>query len=110
MLKYKKDNKYLKGDILIAMPNMPDPRFAQTVIYVCAHNEEGAMGLVVNKPLGLPAYVSLLEQLEMILQILRKVSDAVWGQWRLIGVLFFTLMITFKTPHYGEENRAYRNR
>jgi len=65
MVRGTKDNKYLKGDILIAMPNMPDPRFAQTVIYVCAHNEEGAMGLVVNKPLGLPAYLSLLEQLEI---------------------------------------------
>jgi putative transcriptional regulator len=37
------------GQLLIAMPQMMDPRFARSVVYVCAHNEEGAMGLVVNK-------------------------------------------------------------
>ncbi len=35
---------YLTGQLLIAMPGMADPRFARTVVYVCAHNEEGAMG------------------------------------------------------------------
>ena len=41
-------NIYLSGQILVAMPGMSDPRFEKSVIYVCAHNEEGAMGLVVN--------------------------------------------------------------
>jgi len=40
---------YLSGQLLVAMPGMPDPRFAETVILICAHNEEGAMGLVLNK-------------------------------------------------------------
>ncbi|MEN8195747.1 MAG: YqgE/AlgH family protein [Pseudomonadota bacterium] len=40
---------YFTGQLLVAMPNMPDPRFAKTVIYMCAHSEEGAMGLVVNR-------------------------------------------------------------
>ncbi len=39
----------LTGQLLIAMPQMQDPRFARTVIYLCAHGSEGAMGLVVNK-------------------------------------------------------------
>ena len=39
----------LAGHLLIAMPQMQDPRFARTVIYLCAHGSEGAMGLVVNK-------------------------------------------------------------
>ena len=37
---------YLTGQLLIAMPNMQDSRFARAVIYVCAHTAEGAMGLV----------------------------------------------------------------
>jgi putative transcriptional regulator len=44
----------LTGQLLIAMPQMQDPRFARTVIYMCAHGSEGAMGLVVNKFLDNP--------------------------------------------------------
>ena len=40
---------YLTGQLLIAMPTMGDPRFERTVIYMCAHSADGAMGLVVNK-------------------------------------------------------------
>lgn len=41
---------YLNNQFLIAMPGLQDPNFFQTVIYVCEHNEKGAMGLVLNKP------------------------------------------------------------
>jgi putative transcriptional regulator len=45
--------KSLTGQLLIAMPQMMDPRFARSVVYVCAHSEnDGAMGLVVNKLLN----------------------------------------------------------
>jgi putative transcriptional regulator len=40
----------LAGNFLISTPQMPDPRFQEQVIYMCAHNEEGAMGLVINNP------------------------------------------------------------
>ena len=40
----------LTGSFLISTPKMPDPRFAEQVIYMCAHNEEGAMGVAVNRP------------------------------------------------------------
>ncbi len=40
----------LSGYFLISTPQMPDPRFKEQVIYLCAHNEEGAMGLVINNP------------------------------------------------------------
>jgi len=42
----------LTNQFLIAMPSLADPNFYQTVTYICAHNEEGAMGLVVNRPLN----------------------------------------------------------
>jgi len=41
----------LQGYFLVATPRMPDPRFAGKLVYICAHNAEGAMGLVVNEPL-----------------------------------------------------------
>ena len=40
----------LSGHFLISTPQMPDPRFQEQVIYICAHNGEGAMGLVINNP------------------------------------------------------------
>lgn len=43
----------LTGHFLIAMPNLKDPNFEKTVTYICAHNEEGAMGIVINKPLDI---------------------------------------------------------
>ena len=56
---------YLTGQLLIAMPAMRDPRFTRTVIYVCAHNEEGAMGIVVNRLIGSISFQDLMEQLEL---------------------------------------------
>ena len=41
---------FLDGQMLIAMPSMRDERFARTLIYMCAHSSEGAMGIVVNQP------------------------------------------------------------
>ena len=53
----------LTGQLLVAMPNMADPRFARSVIYLCAHSAEGAMGLVVNRLIDSLTFPSLLEQL-----------------------------------------------
>jgi putative transcriptional regulator len=54
---------WLTGQLLIAMPGMRDPRFAQTVVYICAHSAAGAMGIVVNRPLEGLSFESLLRQL-----------------------------------------------
>jgi len=56
---------YLAGQLLIAMPQMMDPRFQRTVIYMCAHSSDGAMGLVVNKPMDSLSFPDLLQQLEI---------------------------------------------
>ena len=56
---------YLTGQLLVAMPQMLDERFAKTVIYICAHTEDGAMGLVVNKILENIDFPDLLEQLDL---------------------------------------------
>ena len=57
------EDDYLTGRLIIAMPNMMDPRFARTVIYLCAHNADAAMGLVVNRLIGSITFPDLLEQL-----------------------------------------------
>jgi len=56
---------YFKGQILLAMPTMTDPRFERAVIYICVHNDEGAMGLVINKTLDSIDFRELLGQLDI---------------------------------------------
>jgi len=55
----------LTGQLLIAMPGMEDKRFAQSVILLCAHTPEGAMGIVLNDPLAKPSFDALLKQLDV---------------------------------------------
>ena len=57
---------YLDGQMLIAMPSMRDERFSRSVIYVCAHSSEGAMGIVVNQPADNIKFPDLLVQLDVI--------------------------------------------
>ena len=57
---------YLDGQLLIAMPVMEDERFARSVIYVCAHSSEGAMGIIVNRRAGSIDFPELLAQLDII--------------------------------------------
>jgi putative transcriptional regulator len=54
---------YFAGQMLIAMPQMRDPRFARSVVYLCAHTKEGAMGLVVNRLFNSLSFPELLDQL-----------------------------------------------
>lgn len=54
---------FLTGQLLVAMPSMEDPRFARTVIYICAHSTDGAMGLVLNRALESLSFPDLLQQL-----------------------------------------------
>jgi putative transcriptional regulator len=56
---------YLTGQLLIAMPAMNDPRFHKAVIFVCVHNQDGAMGLVLNRPIAGMNFKDLLHQLDM---------------------------------------------
>jgi putative transcriptional regulator len=63
---------YLDGQLLIAMPAMADRRFARSVIYMCAHSDEGAMGLIINQRAPNLSFADLLERL----QLLDEESDA----------------------------------
>ena len=59
------EGKFLDGHLLIAMPGMGDTRFERSVIFLCAHSDEGAMGLIVNKPAPDLSFTDLLTQLKI---------------------------------------------
>jgi putative transcriptional regulator len=61
-----KGRSFLDGQMLIAMPTMLDDRFARSVIYVCAHSSEGAMGIIVNQPASNIKFSDLLVKLDVI--------------------------------------------
>lgn len=58
------DSMYFNNQFLIAMPSLGDPHFAQTVTYVCSHDANGALGIVINRPSDLTLQ-DLLEHLQM---------------------------------------------
>ena len=58
----------LTNHFLIAMPNMADPYFSKSLTYICEHNEQGALGVVVNRPI------------DMTLQALSTKSAFRWGR------------------------------
>jgi putative transcriptional regulator len=60
-----KSSGYLAGQMLIAMPQMQDARFSRSVVYLCAHTAEGAMGLVINRLFESLSFPDLLEQLNI---------------------------------------------
>lgn len=55
----------LAGKLLVATPEMADPRFAEAVIFMAVHNEQGAMGLIVNKPVKALLFVDLFDLLDI---------------------------------------------
>jgi putative transcriptional regulator len=57
---------FLDGQMLIASPGMRDERFARTLIYMCAHSSEGAMGIVINQPAPHISFRELLVKLDVI--------------------------------------------
>jgi putative transcriptional regulator len=57
---------YLTGQLLVAMPGMTDKRFARAVIYMCVHSmDEGAMGLIINKPMPDVSFGDILQNLNI---------------------------------------------
>src|ERR687893_1868720 len=63
---YQAESPYLDGQVLVPMPGMTDERFARSVIYVCAHSPEGALGIVLTRPAANVNVPDLLVQLEIV--------------------------------------------
>lgn len=64
-LQYDQTHGYLTGKLLIATPYLQDQRFHHSVIYICGHDETGAMGLIINKPLSSVSFKDLLDQIKI---------------------------------------------
>ncbi len=62
----------LTGQFLISMPSLEDERFEKTVIYMCAHSKDGAMGIIINKKIDYDLYPDLLEQLGIDKPLINK--------------------------------------
>jgi putative transcriptional regulator len=61
-----RNHAYLDGQLLVAMPIMTDKRFARSVIYMCAHSAEGAMGLIINRRASHISFSELMKQLSIM--------------------------------------------
>lgn len=59
-------SEFLDSRMLIAMPGMSDPRFDRSLIYVCAHSENGAMGIIVNKLIPMMSFLDLISSLDIV--------------------------------------------
>ncbi len=77
--KPKSDPRYLAGQILISMPNMPDTRFEKTIIMLCVHNADGAMGVVLNRQSNSISYPELLQQLGLPSHIVEPKKPVFYG-------------------------------
>ncbi len=63
---HEKARSYLNGQLLIAMPTMQDPRFARSVVYMCTHTKDGAMGLIINQRADNISFPELLVQARIV--------------------------------------------
>ncbi|WP_036300055.1 YqgE/AlgH family protein [Methylotenera sp. L2L1] len=70
------DNMNLTGHFLIAMPNLTDPYFAKSVTFICTHNQDGAMGIVINRPTDM-TYETLFEKINIKLEHTHIANDPV---------------------------------
>ena len=70
---------YLVGQFLVAMPGMHDPSFEKTLIYMCAHSADGAMGLIVNRAIKTLTFPDILVELEIDLPINDHSIDILFG-------------------------------
>lgn len=89
----------LSGQLLVAMPGMPDERFAKTVIYICAHNADGAMGLVINREIEDLSFDDLLDQMDIDQSIDSKDIPVQFG-----GPVESGRGFVLHTPDYQQEN------
>ena len=91
--------KSLTGQLLVAMPQMSDPRFARSVVYVCTHSDEdGAMGLVVNKLLASLTMDELMTHLNLEATRLNQARPVHFG-----GPVEPGRGFVLHTPDYREE-------
>lgn len=73
----------LEGSFLVAMPRMGDSRFENTVVFLCAHSQEGAMGFIVNKPASTPEPADFWQKLGIVTERDLEQMQSIIGGTRL---------------------------
>lgn len=93
----------LQGYFLIATPQMPDPRFAEKVVFICAHNEDGALGIVINEPLSEITLADIMRNAELPLPA-RKMPPLYLGGPVETDSAFFLYSSEYRLPQCIEVN------
>lgn len=99
----------LCGKFLIAMPGMGDQRFERSVIYVCAHSEEGAMGFIFNQILDTPTMTDFFNQLEIVSEDETEIISAELASTTLFvgGPVEPGRGFVLHTPEYDSESTLH---
>jgi putative transcriptional regulator len=97
----------LQGQFLIATSQMPDPRFQEQVIYICAHTEEGAMGLIINQPIPNVSMTDILRSASITIPDL-ELPPVYSGGPVEMDTAFFLYSAEYQTPHYLEVSDTIR--
>lgn len=95
----------LQGYFLIATPQMPDPRFTGKVIYLCAHNDDGAMGLVVNEPLAEISLADVFKSAKIPLPQ-GQLPPLYLGGPVEVASAFFLYSSEYRAPHFLEVSKT----
>ena len=82
------------------MPGMPDPRFEKSVIFMCSHSAQGAMGLIINKPIGGLSFRELVDKLGIGMTVARGGAPILFGGPVQMGRGF----VLHSTDYSGEES------
>lgn len=90
---------FIRGKLLVAAPSMPDPRFAETVIYMCVHDTNGAFGLVVNRRMGMVPGGAVVERLGIEADASEEPVPVHWG-----GPVASGLGFVLHTDDYASES------
>ena len=96
----------LAGKLLIAMPSISDENFERSVVFLCAHSEQGAMGFVVNKPAPLTVFSDLLEKTDLAGRLEDVPEDVMRIPIRLGGPVETFRGFVLHTPDYPADDTS----
>lgn len=98
----------LEGKLLIAMPSIRDPNFERSVVFLCAHSAQGAMGFVLNKPAPLTVFSDLIEKTELVDHLDEVPEDVLRMPVRLGGPVETFRGFVLHSPDYPADNTSLK--
>ena len=98
----------LEGKLLIAMPSIRDPNFERSVVFLCAHSPQGAMGFVLNKPAPLTVFSDLIEKTELLDRLDEVPVDVLRMPVRLGGPVETFRGFVLHSPEYPADDTSLK--